>query len=87
MYRCPGDDGRSLRIEIRKCLNCSYEVEIFSDEIKVKCPKCKKEVYRENTPSCIDWCQYVRQCTGEKRWQELKKVMDKGTKKEKFKGG
>ncbi|MBU2567264.1 MAG: phosphohydrolase [Elusimicrobia bacterium] len=74
--KCPGSDPRLLKVEIHKCPECGYEVEIFSDEIKVLCPKCRKTVYREKTPSCIDWCKHARQCLGEIRWQELKKRMD-----------
>ena len=87
MPNCPGVDTRFLKVGIHKCPHCGYEVEIFSDEIKVKCPKCKKDVYREKTPSCIDWCQYARQCLGEERWQELKKHMDEKQKEEHPKGG
>jgi len=73
MYmRCPGQDERNLRAEIHKCPNCGYEVEIFSDEAKLKCSQCGEMVYREKTPSCIEWCAYARQCLGEKRWKELK---------------
>ena len=77
MHRCPGTDPRFLKVEVHKCPHCGYEVEIFSDEAKTRCPKCKKDVYRETTPSCIDWCKYARECIGEKRWRELKKLMDK----------
>lgn len=63
--KCPGTDSRFLKVEIRKCPNCGYNVEIFSDEIKVKCPKCKNYVYKE-MQSCIDWCPYAKYCVGEK---------------------
>ncbi len=75
--KCPGADGRFLRVGIYKCANCGYEVEIFSDEEMVLCPKCKNKVYREKAPSCIDWCKYASQCIGEERWLELKKYFDK----------
>jgi predicted Zn-ribbon and HTH transcriptional regulator len=45
--KCPGQDTRKLKVEIVKCKNCGYEVEIFSDEIRRRCPKCKKYVFRE----------------------------------------
>ena len=70
--RCPGQDGRNLRAEIHKCPNCGYGVEIFSDEAKLKCPQCGQMVYREETPSCIEWCASARQCLGEELWKELK---------------
>ena len=49
--------------------------EIFSDEIKIECPKCKTDIYRENTPSCIDWCKFAPKCIGEERFEILKKKL------------
>ena len=72
MIRCPGQDMRNLRISLHKCPNCGAEVEIFSDELRVKCQKCGKYVYKEKTPSCIDWCAAARQCLGDERWKQLK---------------
>ena len=72
--KCPGQDFRNLRVSLHKCPNCGAEVEIFSDEIKVKCQKCGENVYREKTPSCIDWCASARQCLGEERWKQLKSI-------------
>jgi len=73
MYsRCPGQDGRNLRVALCKCPNCGAEVEIFSDEIRVKCHKCGQQVYRDRIPSCIEWCASARQCLGEERWRQLK---------------
>jgi len=69
--KCPGQDFRNLRVSLYKCPNCGAEVEIFSDEIKMKCQKCGKMVYREKIPSCIDWCASARQCLGDERWKEL----------------
>ena len=73
MYsKCPGQDSRKLRVSLHKCPNCSAEVEIFSDEMKVKCHKCGEVVYRDKLPSCIDWCASARQCLGEERCREFK---------------
>jgi DNA-directed RNA polymerase subunit RPC12/RpoP len=70
--KCPGQDSRKLRVALYKCQNCGAEVEIFSDELKIRCRKCGQYVYREKTPSCIDWCASARQCLGEERWRQLK---------------
>jgi len=70
--KCPGQDMRNLRVSLHKCPNCGAEVEIFSDELKVRCHKCGTKVFREKVPSCIDWCAYARQCLGEERWKELR---------------
>ncbi len=71
--KCPGQDFRNLRVSLHKCPNCGAEVELFSDEIKIKCQKCGEMVYREKMPSCIDWCASARQCLGEERWKELRR--------------
>ena len=68
---CPGQDMRKLRVELYKCPNCGGEVEIFSDELKVKCQKCGHKVYMERMPSCIEWCASARHVLGEARCTEL----------------
>ena len=75
--KCPGQDTCKLRVELYKCPNCGAEVEIFSDETRIKCQKCGTMVFREKMPSCIEWCSSARQCLGEERWQQL---MDKNEK-------
>jgi len=72
LSRCSGQDGRNLRVSLHKCSTCGTEVEIFSDEIKVKCHGCGEMIYREKIPSCIDWCASAHQCLGEERWKELR---------------
>ena len=70
--KCPGQDMRNLRVSLHMCPTCGAEVEIFSDELGVKCRKCGTKVYKEQTPSCIDWCSQARQCLGEDRWKEIR---------------
>lgn len=70
--KCPGQDDRNIKSESIVCPDCGYKVEIFSDEVKVKCPKCKNLVCRIRLPSCVDWCKSARQCIGEERWRKLK---------------
>lgn len=70
--KCPGQDIRNLRAAMYKCPNCGNEVEMFSDELRIKCKKCGDYVYKEQTPSCIEWCPSARQCLGEERWKALK---------------
>lgn len=75
--KCPGQDTRKLRVELHKCPNCGAEVEIFSDESRIKCQKCGTIVFREKMPSCVEWCSSARQCLGEERWQQLMGVTAK----------
>ncbi len=74
--KCPGTELRSLKVEIIKCPNCGYEIEIFSDEMKAKCPKCKTVVFRENIPSCVSWCKYAKECIGEEKWRQIKDLIE-----------
>ncbi len=82
--KCPGVDSRFIRVEIHRCPQCGYQVEIFSDELRRRCPRCKTEVFRDKTPSCIEWCAYARQCIGEEKWQELKQYLEKKPEKVDF---
>ena len=70
--KCPGQDDRNLKTEILKCPDCGCQVEIFSDEIKVHCPKCKNLVCRERFPSCIDWCKFAKECVGPEKYKQLR---------------
>lgn len=70
--KCPGQDPRNIKPETISCPDCGYKVEIFSDEVKIACPRCKNLVCRERLPSCVDWCKFARECIGEDRWQRCK---------------
>ena len=70
-YICPGQDSRNLTAQLYKCPNCDAQVEIFSNEVKVKCHRCGEMVYRERLPSCMEWCAAARLCLGEARWRQL----------------
>jgi len=72
LNKCPGQDKRNIKIEIITCLDCGYQIEIFSDEIKVRCPRCKNLACRDRLPSCVDWCKYARECVGGEKWEQLK---------------
>ncbi|MDO8672408.1 MAG: hypothetical protein Q7O66_13415 [Dehalococcoidia bacterium] len=70
---CPGSTSvRSPLPESIKCLNCDEEVEIWTDELRADCPKCGKTVFREQAPSCLDWCKFARQCVGDEAYERLK---------------
>ncbi|MGB9643048.1 MAG: hypothetical protein ACPL3Q_07620, partial [Candidatus Ratteibacteria bacterium] len=48
-------------------------LEIWTDEIKVICPNCKKEVLRLQEASCLDWCKYAKQCVGDEIYNKYMK--------------
>ena len=59
-------------VQLYKCPNCGAEVEVFSDEISVRCQKCGTKVQSDKVASCIEWCAMARECLGEERWHQLK---------------
>jgi len=68
---CPDPDQRKLRVGLYKCPRCGAEVQIFSDETRVRCHECGKMVDRNKVPSCIEWCASAEQCWGEEGWKGL----------------
>jgi len=69
--KCPGQDMRGITVSLHKCPQCGETVEMFSDELKRRCPKCKTEVRKDRIPSCIEWCRFAKKCLGEERFKEL----------------
>lgn len=65
---CPGNEFRKLKIEVAVCPSCAIEIEMFSDELIVRCPGCGSKISREFPPSCVDWCSSAKSCLGESRW-------------------
>ena len=69
---CPGAQGiREPRPEYQNCPRCGYEVEIWSDEFKRRCPQCGGLIVKGQQASCIDWCQYAKLCVGEETYARV----------------
>jgi HD superfamily phosphodiesterase len=69
IFECPGSRIiRHPQPEFIKCPFCSQDVEIWTDEIKAVCPKCKKTVMRQQSESCLEWCNYARECVGDQAY-------------------
>ena len=65
-FECPGSKNiRQPKPEYIKCPSCGEEVEIWTDEIKTICLKCKAAVMRKEESSCLEWCKYAKECVGE----------------------
>ena len=68
---CPGAANlRTPTLAIRKCPQCGEEVELFSNDISVKCSNCGFEVYND-IASCIQWCKYAKECVGEEMYNRI----------------
>jgi hemerythrin-like domain-containing protein/DNA-directed RNA polymerase subunit RPC12/RpoP len=70
---CPG--SRTIREpvpELVKCANCGAEVEIWSDELSAACAKCGTRAFKEQRPSCIDWCPAAKECIGIEAFKRMR---------------
>jgi len=68
---CPGAANlKTPTLSIRKCPQCGVEVEVFSNDISVKCSGCGFEVYND-IESCIQWCRHAKECVGEEMYRKL----------------
>ena len=66
IFNCPGSQKfKQPQPECLKCPFCGEEVEIWTDEVEVRCQKCGKVVARKDGQSCLDWCKYAKECVGE----------------------
>ena len=55
MYdKCPSKSMRNLKAKIYKCRNCGGEVEMFSDELRTRCKKCRRFIFKDQLPYCIE---------------------------------
>jgi uncharacterized protein (DUF2249 family) len=72
---CPGASTIFRpKLEIKSCPHCGAEVERWTDEIKVVCENCGKEVVFE-IDSCVRWCEYADKCLGE-RYREVMETLE-----------
>ena len=61
---CPGRrHGVPVESSIKRCGKCGKEVEIFADEVYVRC-HCGTTVYAEEPPACTKWCPSAELCLG-----------------------
>lgn len=67
---CPGSAKfKQPEPENTKCPTCGEEIEIWTDEIQVVCPKCKNTILHiQEGASCLDWCKYAKECVGDQTY-------------------
>lgn len=65
-YRCPGS-MRTINPTPKdvKCPKCNSDVELWSDEIRVKCHNCGNMVTQNSVPGCVAWCAAAKMCMGD----------------------
>jgi len=69
---CPGSGKfKQPQPENIKCPTCGEEIEIWTDEIQVTCPKCKNTIlHMQEGASCLDWCKYAKECVGDQTYSK-----------------
>jgi ribosomal protein S27AE len=73
--QCPGAVNiRMPRLEVRQCPKCGDEIEIVSNESSAKCSKCGFVIYNDLL-SCVEWCEYARECVGDKAYERVMKEL------------
>lgn len=68
---CPGAANlRTPTLAIKKCPQCGEEVELFSNDISVRCSGCGFAVFNDII-SCVQWCRYAKECVGEETYKKI----------------
>jgi ribosomal protein S27E len=72
MYdHCPGAANlRTPTLKVKKCPQCGGEVEVFSNDVAVKCTQCGFVVYND-IASCVQWCKHAQECVGIEMFERL----------------
>ena len=62
---CPGSRAiKEAAPSYMVCPHCQNEVEIWTDEYRVRCGRCKAWVFRTQGATCLDWCAKAQECVG-----------------------
>jgi len=88
IFNCPG--ARRVKHpepENKKCPSCGEAVEIWTDEVQARCPKCGTMVTRPQAQSCLAWCKYAKECVGGDTYNKYMKNKKNSVKYEYQTGG
>lgn len=73
LEKCPGTKTiLQPTIKLKNCPRCGEEVEYLSSDLKMDCPKCGFTMYNDLS-SCIQYCEYAKECVGEELYDRLMK--------------
>ena len=65
---------RTPTIHEKVCPNCGNVIELFSIDTQMPCEKCGFIAFND-TLSCVQWCQYAKQCVGEEMYEHMMEVL------------
>ena len=66
---------RTLWFIVKNCPQCGHEIELFSIDTQMPCEHCGFVAYND-TLSCVQWCQYARQCVGDEMYEQMMRVLE-----------
>ena len=66
---------RTPTIHEKICPQCGEIIEMFSIDTEMACEKCGFVAYND-TLSCVQWCQYAKQCVGEEMYNHMMEIAD-----------
>ena len=72
MHGCQARPKTPTIIE-KVCPQCGEIIELFSIDTEVACDKCGFIAYND-TLSCVQWCQYAKQCVGEEMYNKMMEI-------------
>ena len=72
MSGCQGKPRTPTILE-KTCPRCGHEIEMFSIDTEQTCDNCGFVAYND-TLSCVQWCQYARQCVGDEMYEHMMKI-------------
>lgn len=73
---------RTPTIHEKTCPKCGNVIELFSIDTQVACEHCGFVAYNDAL-SCVQWCQYAKQCVGEEMYRQMIQISAQSkTKKE-----
>lgn len=72
MSGCQGKPRTPTILE-KTCPRCGHEIEMFSIDSQQTCENCGFVAYND-TLSCVQWCQYAKQCVGEEMYEHMVKI-------------
>ena len=72
MEGCQGKP-RTPTIHEKICPQCGNVIEIFSIDTEVSCDRCGFVAYNDSL-SCVQWCNYAKQCVGEEMYRHMMEI-------------
>lgn len=79
MGGCQGKP-RTPTIQEKICPHCGSVIEMFSIDTQMACEKCGFVAYND-TLSCVQWCEYAKQCVGEEMYAHMMKIAEEQKKR------